>query len=260
MSTSSPLAITTVAERPELSAEISRLHAIGWPAFMREDPVADRLWEHLETTFSAYQFVLTDAAGAIVACGNSIPFVWDGTVEGLPAGWDDVFERGVADHHAGRAPNTLSALAAVVDPARRGGGISAEVIRAMRQVARSNGLGALVAPVRPSLKSRYPLIPIEQYVAWTNRDGLPFDPWLRVHARLGARILAIAHASMTISGTVSDWERWTGMALPGSGSYVVPEALVPIQVDREADCGVYVEPNVWMLHELSPAAGGAESS
>lgn len=250
MSVANTLAATTLAERPELAAAIGRLHQSGWPAFMREDPVADRLWVFLETAFAACQFVLADPSGAIIACGNSVPFVWDGTVAGLPSGWDDVLERGVADHQAGRAPNTLSALAAMIDPARRGGGISAEVIRTMRRIAKGQGLGALVAPVRPSLKSRYPLTPIEQYVTWKTPDGLPFDPWLRVHARLGARLLAVAPASMTISGTVAEWERWAGMALPASGQHIVPEALVPLQVDREADRAVYVEPNVWMLHAL----------
>jgi hypothetical protein len=38
------------------------------------------------------------------------------------------------------------------------------------------------------------------------------------------------------------------MALPESGVYIVPGALVPIEIDREQDEGVYVEPNVWMVH------------
>jgi hypothetical protein len=251
MSTPSTLMATTLAERPQLATDVNRLHAVGWPAFMREAPVANRLWGFLETAFAAYQFVLADPMGAIIACGNSIPFCWDGTVAGLPAGWDDVLERGVADHQAGRAPTALSALAAVIDPLCRGGGVSAEVIHTMRRIAMAQGLGALVAPVRPSLKSRYPLTPMEQYITWTNNDGLPFDPWLRVHARVGARILTVASASMTICGRVGDWERWTGMALPASGQYIVPDALVPLRVDRERDEAEYVEPNVWMLHHVS---------
>jgi hypothetical protein len=250
MSSPTILVTTTLAERPGLATEVNRLHAVGWPAFMREDPVANRLWGFLETAFAAYQFVLTDATGAIIACGNSVPFVWDGTVAGLPAGWDDVLERGVADYEAGRTPTALSALAAVIDPLRRGGGVSAEVIRTMRRIAAAQGVGALVAPVRPSLKSRYPLIPMEQYITWTTADRLPFDPWLRVHTRLGARILTVAPSSMTIRGSVSDWERWTGMALPATGAYVVPDALVPLRVDRASDQAEYVEPNVWMLHRL----------
>jgi hypothetical protein len=56
---------------------------------------------------------------------------------------------------------------------------------------------------------------------------------------------------MTIAGTVADWEAWTGMAFPESGDYVVPGALTLVSVDREADRGTYVEPNVWMHHRLT---------
>jgi len=49
---------------------------------------------------------------------------------------------------------------------------------------------------------------------------------------------------------VSDWENWTGMRFPESGDYVVPEALVPVRIDREVDTGLYVEPNVWMHHRI----------
>ena len=38
------------------------------------------------------------------------------------------------------------------------------------------------------------------------------------------------------------------MAFPETGAYVVPGALVPVEIDRERDEGLYVEPNVWMVH------------
>jgi hypothetical protein len=95
---------------------------------------------------------------------------------------------------------------------------------------------------------------MESYVTWTTPEGLPFDPWLRVHVRLGGKILAVCHESMRITGTVRQWEAWTGMRLPESGTYVVPEGLVPVQIDRERDQGVYVEPNVWVHHDLGRSA------
>ena len=49
-------------------------------------------------------------------------------------------------------------------------------------------------------------------------------------------------------GTVAQWEEWTELAFPDSGSYVVPGALVPVEIDRERDQGLYLEPNVWMVH------------
>ena len=43
-------------------------------------------------------------------------------------------------------------------------------------------------------------------------------------ARLGARIVRGAPASMRIEGTVAQWEDWASMAFPESGPYVVPRA------------------------------------
>ena len=53
---------------------------------------------------------------------------------------------------------------------------------------------------------------------------------------------------MTVRGTVAEWESWTRLPLPGTGSYVVPGALVPVEVNRERDEVLYVEPAYWMVH------------
>jgi 16S rRNA U1498 N3-methylase RsmE len=53
---------------------------------------------------------------------------------------------------------------------------------------------------------------------------------------------------MVITGTVAQWEEWAKMAFPQSGRYVVPDALDLVRVDRDADCGRYIEPNLWMRH------------
>jgi hypothetical protein len=120
----------------------------------------------------------------------------------------------------------------------------------MGSIGASQGLARLIAPVRPSLKSRYPLTPMDHYIRWKNPNGLPFDPWLRVHARLGAELVKTCHQAMHIAGTVAEWEAWTGMVFPESGPYVVPGALVPVEFDLAANSGTYIEPNVWMVHTL----------
>ena len=108
--------------------------------------------------------------------------------------------------------------------------------------------------MRPTLKARYPLAAMERYLAWRRADGQLFDPWLRVHERLGAEILGVCPGSLLVEGTVAQWEEWTGMAFPDSGSYVVEGALVPVEIDRARDVGRYVEPNVWMCHAVSVGA------
>ncbi len=74
----------------------------------------------------------------------------------------------------------------------------------MREIAGRHGLTDLIAPVRPNWKERYPLTPIEQYAAWRRFDGFLFDPWMRVHERVGATVLKPEPRSLRITGTVAD--------------------------------------------------------
>lgn len=236
----------TADERPELLER--RAHLVDtWPAFMLEDPVSHRCWNLLYERFGALQHLLVDeGADEVVAEANCVPVRVD--VEALPArGWDDVLERGTT---ADEAPTAVSAISIVIAAARRGEGLSARCLQRMREGAAAYGYAHLVAPVRPSLKARYPLVDIDRYVEWTTPEGTPFDPWLRVHARAGAKLVSVCHESMTIPGSVGDWERWAGMRFPESGDYVVPGALTLVSIDVEQDRGVYVEPNVWMRHTL----------
>ena len=186
----------------------------------------------------------------MVSVGHTIPFLWDGTPDGLPDRMADLMDRAVEDRRGGRKPNELSALAAIVSPDHRRRGLSAEVLRAMRSLARENDLASFVAPVRPTLKGAYPLTPFWRYVRWERADGSTFDPWLRVHRRLGAEPLKLMPEALTVVGTVAEWEAWTGMAFPESGRYVVPGALQPVAIDRERDLGRYDDPNIWMRHPV----------
>ena len=120
----------------------------------------------------------------------------------------------------------------------------------MRAKAGAHGLGSLIACVRPTMKETYPLTPIERFARWTRPDGLPFDPWMRIHARLGARTARSEPRSMEIRGSVAEWESWTGMAFPESGDYVIPGATSVLRVDREASEGVHFDENVWMVHPI----------
>ena len=107
-------ALWTLAERPDLDAAISVHNMAAWPEFMLHDAVANRLWDHLHGPLSPFQLLLIGPDGSIAAAGNSAPLAWDGTDEGLPDGWDDQFERSVADLVAGRQVDTLGALQVVV--------------------------------------------------------------------------------------------------------------------------------------------------
>jgi len=250
----SEFTIVTMDQRPDLIEEADKLATKtgAWPEFMLHDPVGDKFFWRLYDTFPAYQIALVDWSGAIVGQANTIPVTWDGTVEGLPdEGWDAILQLGVNNFRAGITPNCLSAIQVVVAPEYMGQGLSKQLIMAMRWLAQQYDFKHLIAPVRPNLKYAYPLTPMEHYIHWKHTDGSPFDPWLRTHTRLGGHMMKVCPRAMTITAPVAAWEGWTDMRFPESGDYIVPGALVPVTIDREADKVTYIEPNVWMLHELN---------
>lgn len=223
-----------------------------WPEYNLHGDTTNLYWGRLREDFPDFQFVLHDEeTDEIVAQGYSLPLSWDGSEPGLPAGFDRLLEDGFALREAGGAPNSLSALAIEVPAAHRGRGTSRTMIQAMRALAARHGFASALAPLRPVWKERYPLAAIDRYAAWTREDGLPFDPWIRMHVALGAEILRPEPRSLRISGTVADWEEWTGMAFPETGEYVFPQGLAPLAIDREADTGLYYEPNVWVVHAVA---------
>jgi hypothetical protein len=97
-------------------------------------------------------------------------------------------------------------------------------------------------------------------------NALPFDPWLRKHVRLGGKIAKIAPRSMVVKGTLEDWKDWTGIdftLFSKDANYItqarlkrgrleihVPGGLVGVKVYPRKERAVYMEPNIWVYHEL----------
>jgi GNAT superfamily N-acetyltransferase len=242
------LQFPTRAERPGSQPHAAGLRAGLWPGFMYHDPVQNRYFRQVIEDYAEFHFYAwDDEREEVVGGGNAIPAAWDGNAASLPArGISAIVEAAFAA--GAHAPNVLCALQIVIDPEYRGRGLSRRMIDRMREIGREHGLCTLIAPVRPSLKHRNPLAPMDRYITWRRPDGTLLDPWLRTHERLGAEIVKIAPESLRIPGTVAESEEWTEMAFPESEAYVAPGALVPVEVDRERDEGLYVEPNVWMVH------------
>ena len=243
-----PYTLFTLAQRPDLMPQIDANSNAAWPAFLLHGDMPH--WHLIYETFAAYQLLLCEPDDTLIAHGHTVPLVWDGSLDDLPETIDDIIARAEQDQLHGRAPNTFSALAAVVASGHQGQNLSRAVLLEMKALARRHGATSLIAPVRPTWKTRYPLTPMERYARWTRPDGAPFDPWLRVHWRLDAKMLKLAPTTLTIEGTVKDWEQWTGMAFPETGAYAVPGALLPVDIDRERDHGRTEDPAVWMRHPV----------
>ncbi|MEI8408561.1 MULTISPECIES: hypothetical protein [unclassified Kribbella] len=235
------------AAAPELDEEADKRFAEDWPEFIFHDLEVKKYSDRRVEYFRDWEFYLVSGGRLIAGCWG-VPIAWDGTVEDLPGGFTDSLARAVTSYEEGVVPNTFVLMAAAVRNDEQGQGHAGRVITAVRERAAAGGLPQMIAPVRPTLKSRYPLTDISSFMTWTRDDGLPLDPWLRTHVRLGATILAPAPVSQVMTGTVAEWEKWTGMVFPDSGSYVIPEGLTLLEIDRAADTGCYREPNIWMRH------------
>src|SRR5947207_2856448 len=189
----------TVAERPDLAEPAWERTRDTMPEYNNHGDVLNRYWGRLTEELPGFQFHVVDGEEP-VARARSIPIRWDGTVEGLPAGIDGAIERGFEEG----GPTVLCALLIAVSGKAQRRGVSRFALEGMIGIAERHGLDGVIAPVRPSWKERYPLVPIERYARWRRPDGLLFDPWMRVHERLGAVILQPEPRSLRITGTVAE--------------------------------------------------------
>lgn len=248
--------LVSAEQRPDLEPKFAELSAPVWPRFLDGDEAIIRYWDELYTPgLSRYQFaaIQIDEGGTetVLATSNSIPFTWQQPEDDatLPdGGWDEVLRDGVVGASNGRKGNALSALSIVVAPNLRGSDLAERLLRNMKACAIGHDLKALVAPVRPTKKASYPLTPFDEYMTWTSTNGAPFDPWVRKHFYLGARIAKSVYRSMVVSASLPQWTGWTGLRFPVSGDYHVEGGLAPIVVDSTANTGLYEEPSVWLHH------------
>jgi hypothetical protein len=243
--------IVALAEEPELAERVYDFPSV-WPTFMTKDPISDLYYADVVAAFPEYVMLAVDGDD-VVARSFTAPFAWDGDPDtDLPAGgWDWVVKQHCITRFSGATPTIASAIEIAVQVERRGTGLAALMLDAMRKNVTRLGFRDLLAPVRPNGKPSFPDEPITSYAFRVRDDGLPYDPWLRVHVRAGGRIIRPAETSMTIAGTLAEWREWTGLPFGTAGPVYVPDALVPVQCDPEHGYAVYVEPNVWVHHRLA---------
>ena len=239
------LTTSLLADRSDLAGAMWNMPT-SWPEFMRHDPIGGLFYGNVETRFAEFVLVAQDEAGEVVACAYAVPFVrGDGD---LPDnGWDFVIRNGVLANLRGEQPDAISAVEIAVRPDHQGKGVSETMIAAMRENAARRGFDELVAPVRPNGKADAHEA-MSTYAFRARDDGLPVDPWLRVHVRAGGRIAKVAPRSMVVPGTLEEWREWTGLPFDTTGPVVVPHALAPVPCDAEHGVATYVEPNVWVVH------------
>ena len=239
----------TLNQRIDLKNALHEINQTTWPSFILHWHCP--AWSNLFSTFMDYQILFLNDKDDLLAFGHTIPIYWKEDLREIPDDLKTLIEMGVISNQKGIKPNVLLALAAVVPEKYKGKGLSSVIVKEMKNIAIKKGLKYLIVPVRPTLKSRYPLIPIENYAKWKREDGLFFDPWLRVHQKLGGKIFKTAKLSMIIEGNVKEWEEWTGTKIFESGHYLFEGVLNPVEISCEKDMGIYFDPCIWVKYTLN---------
>lgn len=198
--------------------------------------------------FADLQLCLVDVESERpVALANCVPIPCRDDLDELPEeGWDWLVETGAT--HRSERPNILGALAVTVPVEERGKGYAARMIRAIHEQCDRLRLDAVIVPVRPTAKSGYPYVAMQDYIGWKDAEGRVFDPWLRSHVSQGARVVKPCGRSMVVEEHIAFWETWAGRHFEKSGPYLVEGALVPVSIDLERQVGRYEEPNVWVAY------------
>ncbi|WP_410655332.1 GNAT family N-acetyltransferase [Amycolatopsis sp. lyj-112] len=242
------IVIEDLSTRPDLREAALGLGGVGGEFLLHDQVGLLAKSSHLAARWPEYFLVLLED-GVPVARAAAVPVGFP-TAERpeLPDhGWDAALIWAAEDLMDDRETNTLIALEVMVDAGRRGGGLATQALEALKKRASETGLRKLVVPVRPAGKENEPELSFEDYIARRRPDGLPEDPWLRTHERIGARFVKVAPFAMTVTGSFAQWRTWTGVELR-DGLTTVPGGIAPVLASSALDLGVYVEPNVWLEH------------
>lgn len=239
--------VKTRADSPELRKAAIAIEQAAWNSigFLNFTKAHYQFYQDLLDEHADCQLCLVDVeTGYPVAVGNCVPLACD--MNNLPPeGWDWIVETA---SRTDLQRNALGALAISVPSIHRGKGLARVMITEFLKLAQRKGLSGVVAPVRPSEKSRHPHVSIEQYLDWTDEKGRAYDPWLRSHMAAGGKVIGPCKRSMVVEEPVGFWEAMTGKTFDESGDYALDGALVPVSIDLKSKTGRYEEPNVWFSY------------
>ncbi len=231
-----------------MQPEIDRIVKSSWPDFLLADETLAICYNDLLGLFPELQFCLMDG-DKIAGIANCILLSCDCELSDLPEeGWSWAISKGIEDRKASRSPDCLAALSITVNPEFQGKGISHVIVKMIKDLAGEHGISRVIVPLRPTMKSLYPLIPFDNYIKWKREDGQFFDPWLRTHVKEGARVIKICSRSMYIKGEINEWEKWTGIHFFENGDYIIPGAFSPVHMDLDRNTGEYSEANLWVAY------------
>lgn len=188
---------------PSEAAFVHReLEAPNWAPWLRYSP---REIARQSAVFPLGQLVMKSASGRYVASLSANRFQWDGDPGTLPT-WDSL-AGSRRDYRETFQPdgNALVLMSMNVAPAFKGLACPSIMLDVVAQMARVQGITALLGPFRPSGFGQAKRQLGHRLDLWTycrmKQPGgeRPLDPWLRTLSWCGMRLLRVCQAAMTVT-------------------------------------------------------------
>jgi len=241
--------LLTTTELIKNKDQIDELTSSYYPEFILHDQITTTYWDKIYDLYPQFQLAYSKDH-KIIAVGNSVPLNIENYNNFNIDGWDWALEQSIFQYNNQIKPNVLVGLSVVIDNEHQGKGKSKVVLSDFKKIAIQSGFDRVIIPIRPINKHLYPLMNLEDYIN-QRINGLHIDPWIRTHENLGGKIICICKNAMNISGTIKEWEDWSGIKLLNDGKYHIQGSLAPLEVDIAKNYCIYNEPNIWIEYILN---------
>jgi len=205
-------------------------------------------------------FVGTDTpagAGELIGHGVTTGISWGQEQKTLPDGWQGAVRQSYQDINLDRKPaNTHVGLFILIEESSRKHGWAGNVILEMKAVAKKNGITALIIPLRPPsrYKKEYAAMPMSEFASLKREDGQPMDHWIRLHVRLGAKIIGVSNTSHQHAFSLKDFYGQVPVEPVTKSGYTLVQhkdgGWYNVYVDLEREFVLINQGCVWVQHPV----------
>lgn len=196
--------------------------------------------------------LIDNHTGQLIAHGLLTDIYWEGTE--VPArGWQGVVRVSYTQHLEKLTKNTLVGLYIRVENSYKRHGWAEQMILLMKSHCKPSGKKSLIIPLRlpKRMTSDYLKFSYIKFTQLKNQNGDYLDHWLRIHTRLGAKVLGVSLDSHQHVMNLDDFVCFFNTKrLKRSGYYIAERQglCYNAYVDMKRDFALIRQECTWVEH------------
>ena len=198
--------------------------------------------------------MLIDEGNNLMSHGILCKIFWDGDTKNLPNdGWTGSTITAYKNNLEKIETNTMVGLFAHVSKKFRNQKLSGSLVDNMKKIAKKNKF-KLIIPLRPPSRyeKEYCNMEFEKFCNLKTEEGMPKDPWFRLHKKLNAKFLKISKTSHQRAMSLSTFNNLFGkknITKTGYYDFEIFGNWHNIYIDLILNIAVMNEGCQWVEHE-----------